>query len=588
MGFFSKKKIAVLVACVFTYWIACYTSERILISKIHSKGFDNIENSFPLIGLNGIYIRNIKASSNLQKFKAKDVTISPFSKNAVISDLEFDIDYFSVNGKLKSDKEEVNPKSNRSIVVNNFNGKIRRAKDELFIVNGKYNNGYLFAEELLYKGIQAKNVSYRDSELDIDSLSIILEKRYHNNIKKTVKDKVNINLRMRLADVKEFISKFKTVRINSVTGVLQAGAVEASYVNESIKLNAQSFKFIRNGYGIVSGPVSVEYFDTNLLNLNSSLENPQLLVGGKEFELRKLNSNLRFDLQPSKIHLYSSTISINDIINLDISFLFNKDSSELVNLSVIMNSVSCHDFLSVFPPFVKSKFSELTVLGNIKAALVDGKSNIENTCKFNGPSIIPSKANFSGYRYNRDFTPLFYVSEYVPKALLVSEDGRFYSHKGIDLKAIKSALQDYFKSGELRGASTITMQLAKNLWLTKDRKIERKIEEALLSLYLESKLGKDSIMELYLNIIELGPKVYGIFNGAQYYFNKAPIELTVKESLFLMSILPQPTVNYFTNNLLNESRNQKLNYLLLEMKNRGLISEQEYQSSIYESIIKRN
>ncbi len=131
-------------------------------------------------------------------------------------------------------------------------------------------------------------------------------------------------------------------------------------------------------------------------------------------------------------------------------------------------------------------------------------------------------------------------------AVLVCEDGGFFRHRGFDFRAIEMALKDDIRAGRfVRGASTISMQLAKNLYLGKEKTLSRKVEEALLTMLLESKLSKNELMEIYLNIVELGPGIYGIDQAADYYFDQGPKELSLGQALFLASILPDPTRTHF-------------------------------------------
>jgi len=111
---------------------------------------------------------------------------------------------------------------------------------------------------------------------------------------------------------------------------------------------------------------------------------------------------------------------------------------------------------------------------------------------------------------------------------------------------MERALKDDIRAGRfLRGASTISMQLAKNLYLGKEKTLSRKVEEALLTMLLESKLSKRELMELYLNVIELGPGIYGVGEAARYYFDEDARELSLGQALYLASILPDPTRQHF-------------------------------------------
>jgi len=137
------------------------------------------------------------------------------------------------------------------------------------------------------------------------------------------------------------------------------------------------------------------------------------------------------------------------------------------------------------------------------------------------------------------------ISPHVKRAVLVAEDINFFSHHGFDLDEMKAALGQAFDDGEApRGASTITQQLAKNLWLSPSRNPLRKVKEAVLTWQLERDLGKRRILELYLNVVELGPGVYGVGAASRRYFGKSPAELDEAEAARLAASLPRPTTWY--------------------------------------------
>jgi len=146
---------------------------------------------------------------------------------------------------------------------------------------------------------------------------------------------------------------------------------------------------------------------------------------------------------------------------------------------------------------------------------------------------------------NPDWTPLEDLPEHLPWAVIVAEDAMFYKHRGIDLDAIREALlYDWQKQRMARGASTITQQLAKNLFLSRDKKLSRKLREAVIAWQLENRLSKERILELYLNMVELGPMVHSIAAGARYHFDKPVAQLSAAESAFLAAILPGPRVAF--------------------------------------------
>ncbi len=138
------------------------------------------------------------------------------------------------------------------------------------------------------------------------------------------------------------------------------------------------------------------------------------------------------------------------------------------------------------------------------------------------------------------------ISRHVSTGLLGFEDGRFMSHEGFDHEAIRNSVRENIRKWRfVRGASTLSMQLAKNLYLSRDKLLGRKIEEAFLTMYLEQALTKEQILELYLNLVEFGPGVYGIENGAAHLFRTSPGALSISQAFYLASILPSPKVERF-------------------------------------------
>ena len=137
--------------------------------------------------------------------------------------------------------------------------------------------------------------------------------------------------------------------------------------------------------------------------------------------------------------------------------------------------------------------------------------------------------------------PLQYIPIYVTNAFVALEDRGFYKHNGVLDSAIQNSLIANLQLGRfMRGGSTITMQLAKNLWLTREKTLLRKIHEIFLTIPLEKCLTKEQILELYLNIIEFGPNIYGIDHAADYYFHSAVGQLTEEQAFYLAMILPSP------------------------------------------------
>ncbi|MBI1910071.1 MAG: transglycosylase domain-containing protein [Deltaproteobacteria bacterium] len=141
------------------------------------------------------------------------------------------------------------------------------------------------------------------------------------------------------------------------------------------------------------------------------------------------------------------------------------------------------------------------------------------------------------------WSPLSGMPSFVPQAIVLAEDTRFFSHNGIDRHNILRALKINIRSRKIVwGGSSITMQLAKNLYLKPDKTLGRKLAELVLTYKLEKTLSKERILELYLNVAEWGPNLFGIGNASLHYFHKEPSQLRLEEAAFLASLLPNPSL----------------------------------------------
>ena len=141
------------------------------------------------------------------------------------------------------------------------------------------------------------------------------------------------------------------------------------------------------------------------------------------------------------------------------------------------------------------------------------------------------------------FTPLADIPAALRSAVVASEDMGYWRHNGFDLRQVAAAIARNVRTGRIeRGGSTLTQQLAKNLYLRAEKTISRKLQEAYLAWRLEQRLSKARILELYLNVVEWGPDVYGVAEAARYYFGKRPRQLGLRQCAFLAAILPNPTL----------------------------------------------
>lgn len=144
---------------------------------------------------------------------------------------------------------------------------------------------------------------------------------------------------------------------------------------------------------------------------------------------------------------------------------------------------------------------------------------------------------------NASFTSLNDISHYLQYAVLTSEDPSFFFHNGFIEDAFRESIIQNIKAKRfVRGGSTISMQLVKNVFLSREKTVSRKLQEALIVWLIESHrlVSKERMFEIYLNVIEWGPNIYGIKEAAHFYFNKTPAQLTLAESIYLASIIPHP------------------------------------------------
>jgi monofunctional biosynthetic peptidoglycan transglycosylase len=185
-------------------------------------------------------------------------------------------------------------------------------------------------------------------------------------------------------------------------------------------------------------------------------------------------------------------------------------------------------------------------------------------------------------RFTTHWVTLKDVNRDLIYAIVLSEDSNFFSHSGIDYDALVAALAGNIKNREWRfGASTISQQTVRNLYLNKEKTLSIKLQEFILTHRFENKLNKKDILELYLNIIEFGPDLYGITNASQYYFNKSPKEINAVEGAYLAVLMPSPRKYHYTlyqNGNWSPALSKKHHRIIRDMRFKGLISHSQYES----------
>jgi len=146
-----------------------------------------------------------------------------------------------------------------------------------------------------------------------------------------------------------------------------------------------------------------------------------------------------------------------------------------------------------------------------------------------------------GINIHKIWVPLSNISPYLIKAVLIAEDDKFWRHEGFDYEAIRKAIERDLKAKRLKfGGSTLSQQLARNLYLSPEKSLLRKMSEALITWRMEKVLSKRRILELYLNVVEWGEGIFGIEAASRHYYGKPSYELTPFEATRLAAILPSP------------------------------------------------
>jgi hypothetical protein len=184
---------------------------------------------------------------------------------------------------------------------------------------------------------------------------------------------------------------------------------------------------------------------------------------------------------------------------------------------------------------------------------------------------------------NPDFVPYDKISPYLVAAIMTTEDSGFFKHRGWVTPEFKTALRRNILGGGFRlGASSITMQMVKNVVLSREKTLSRKFQELFLVWYVEQILSKERILELYFNAIEFGPRLYGIGAAARHYFGKSAADLSPLEAAFFSSILPSPKRRYvhYCRGALSPQWQKYLHRILSRMFERGRLNDEEYTIAI--------
>ncbi|MEI6508342.1 MAG: biosynthetic peptidoglycan transglycosylase [Bacteroidota bacterium] len=350
---------------------------------------------------------------------------------------------------------------------------------------------------------------------------------------------------------------------------LDTGKVRLPYIDERFHLVA--------GFDSVKLTIASVEMDGDELHIVGATSITQLLINHpkiskKDVVVERAEANFSYTLGSNFVSLDSTTTVAFNKVQFHPYISFQNSPDTVFRFAVKIEKTTSQDFIHSLPEGLFTHFKGMQAEGSFTYSLnflynqnnpdevvfdVDlKKENLKilkygeaNLSKLNDEFVYvpidkgkPQRPVLVGLD-NAYYTPADQISPYLKKCVLTSEDPSFFYHRGFIDEAFRQSIIKNIRTRKFsRGASTISMQLVKNVFLTREKTLSRKLEEILLVYILENNhlSTKDRMFEVYLNIIEWGPDVYGIGEAAQYYFKKKPSALTLKECLFLTTIIPRP------------------------------------------------
>jgi hypothetical protein len=350
---------------------------------------------------------------------------------------------------------------------------------------------------------------------------------------------------------------------------LDTGHIQIPYVDErfnlitgfdSIQLNLQQVEMDGDELHVV-GYASIVNFLVN---------HPK--IAKKDVVIEQARFDYHFVAGPDFVQLdSSSTVKFNNVVFTPFVGLKTQEDT-IFEMHVTIPDMKAQDFITSLPEGLFTHFKGMEAEGTFsyrldfvynannprdlifestlaKQGLRIARYGEANLAKLNGDFVYTPMEYGRAQRpiyvglANPNYTPLDQISPYLRKCVLTTEDPSFFYHRGfIDEAFRQSIIKNIRQRRFARGASTISMQLVKNVFLTREKTISRKLEEILLVYILENNRisSKERMLEVYFNIIEWGPGIYGIGEASQFYFQKRPADLTLNECLFLATIIPRP------------------------------------------------
>ena len=385
------------------------------------------------------------------------------------------------------------------------------------------------------------------------------------------------------------------------------GAIKVPYFDERFNLKS-SFDSIQIKVDNISKSGGTLKIDGTSSIANLIVNHPKIAT--KDVLFKKAGFDFHFVLDENNIGIDSSSTAVLNKIKFHPYLNLNTEKDTIYSMNVSIPKMKAQDFIESLPTGLFSNFEGMEAEGifdyrldfqfnknNPDALVFDSKIHKKdfkiikygeaNLSKINAPFTYRAIENDKLQRpifvgeSNPNYTPMSEISPYLKKSVLTTEDPSFFSHKGFINEAFKQSIIKNIKTKKFsRGGSTISMQLVKNVFLTREKTLSRKLEEILLVYILENNriVSKERMLEVYFNVIEWGPNIYGIGEASQFYFQKHPSQLSLNECLFLASIVPRPKGFMWkfdnTGNLRNQGVVQQ-KYLTNLMLRRGVLTSED-------------
>jgi hypothetical protein len=388
---------------------------------------------------------------------------------------------------------------------------------------------------------------------------------------------------------------------------IDTGAIKVPYLDERFNLKS-SFDSIRLNIQNIDKSGGELHIDGSASIANLMINHKK--IASKDVVIKNAKFDFRFLLGSDFVSIdSSSTVQFNKI-KFHPYLSYETEEDTIYKLKVAIPKMKAQDFIVSLPDGLFTHFQGMQAEGNFEYNLdfmfdknkpnnliFDSKLKKENLKitqygeanlnKLNGEFVYRAIIQNVLQRPvlvgsgNPNYKPLNQISPYLQKCVLTSEDPSFLSHLGFINEAFKQSILKNIRTKKFsRGASTISMQLIKNVFLTREKTVSRKLEEILLVYILENNriASKERMLEVYFNIIEWGPNVYGIGEAAQFYFQKKPADLSLKECLYLATIVPKPKkFMWFFDNQgnLKAFAKQQQKFLSNLMLRRGILTSED-------------